>query len=279
MYFAEGTDHPFVLKPHWHDAIEIIHLVKGDYLCAFNTNSFRLKEEVFCFLGGGALHSMNCQKDYVEEALLFDPALLSSAFMDESAREILDPLRRGSLRLPLLVRGADKAFAPLQEVYGKIRSAFQCYGVEKGDQRLVHDPASQLRIKAGLLEILAILAQSGELSQADGVLDPRLESLKKVMTYIRDNYREKIYLHDLALIMNMNEQYFCRFFRKATGKTPIAYINEQRIREASLLLAGTQDPVPAVAASCGFGNQGYFIKTFKKIVGCSPLEYRKGLSQ
>lgn len=76
----------------------------------------------------------------------------------------------------------------------------------------------------------------------------------------------------------MNEQYFCRFFKKALGKSPVSYINEYRIKQAIILLQTTDLPVMDICLDCGFHNLGNFLREFKKDTGFTPLQYRKHFS-
>jgi len=73
----------------------------------------------------------------------------------------------------------------------------------------------------------------------------------------------------------MNEQYFCRFFKKALGKTPVSYINDFRIRHAATLLRTTELPVTEVCLESGFNNLGHFMKEFKKATQFTPLQFRR----
>lgn len=73
----------------------------------------------------------------------------------------------------------------------------------------------------------------------------------------------------------MNEQYFCRFFKKSLGKTPVSYINDFRIRHAATLLRTTELPVTEVCLESGFNNLGHFMKEFKKATQLTPLQFRK----
>ena len=73
----------------------------------------------------------------------------------------------------------------------------------------------------------------------------------------------------------MNEQYFCRYFKKNIGKTITEYINVIRVEKAATALAETEDKIIDIAAACGFDNTGYFIRRFKKEKGMTPSEYRK----
>ena len=102
-----------------------------------------------------------------------------------------------------------------------------------------------------------------------------MESIKTVLTYISDNYQNKIYISDLARQVNLNEQYFCRLFKKAIGRPPIAYINEYRIKQSMRLLENTDIAVTDVCLECGFNHLGNFMKEFRKLTGTTPLQYRK----
>ena len=52
--------------------------------------------------------------------------------------------------------------------------------------------------------------------------DYRVEIIKNSLAYIHQHYGEKFYVHTLAQNAGLNEQYFCRFFKKYIGKTPVA---------------------------------------------------------
>lgn len=99
-----------------------------------------------------------------------------------------------------------------------------------------------------------------------------------LLTFI-SHYGEKFYVHTLAQNAGLNEQYFCRFFKKYIGKTPVAYINEYRIGRAIILLQDTQRPVMDICLDCGFHNLGNFLKEFQKKNRKTPLQYRKSFSQ
>ena len=89
---------------------------------------------------------------------------------------------------------------------------YSTYGQENGDQYLLSGAAPQLRVRASLMNMLAVIEELGLLRYRDRKADERIQEFKKVMMYIRQNYAGRIYLSELAGIMHMNEQYFCRFF-------------------------------------------------------------------
>ena len=125
------------------------------------------------------------------------------------------------------------------------------------------------------MSILGILAEYDLLTLNDPVHNPRVELLKTMISYIRQNYQRSLSLGELAALAGMNEQYFCRFFKKSLGKTPISYINDFRIRHATTLLCTTELPVTEVCLESGFNNLGHFMKEFKKATQFTPLQFRR----
>ena len=93
-----------------------------------------------------------------------------------------------------------------------------------------------------MYRILALLAQYQLFLHPEPLCTrkkERSDQCKKLLRYIQDNYDSKIRLSDLAAILNMNPQYFCRFFKTHFHTTPISYINQYRVTQAADLLTGS----------------------------------------
>ena len=103
----------------------------------------------------------------------------------------------------------------------------------------------------------------------------QIENLKKVLSYINENYSSPIRLDELSSLVNLNTQYFCRYFKENIGKTATEYINEIRIEKAAASLLETNDKIITIAQDAGFDNIGYFIRRFRQVKGVTPSEYRK----
>ncbi len=72
---------------------------------------------------------------------------------------------------------------------------------------------------------------------------------------------------------------FCRYFKKATGKTFTQFVNEFRIVHATKLLTENPTSISDICFESGFNNFSHFNKLFKKITGKSPLKYRNEMKQ
>lgn len=257
------------IKHHWHEEIEIIYFEKGRGELKINTEPFSVDSDSFFFINSGELHSAAVDGPCRESAVLFQPRMLCFDTYDSSQSRLLQPLIRGELSFPHSLNADHPAYPAIKNEYLDIAVICRDYS-----KRLANDISSQLFLKAGLLKILAILS-SYNLIESCTADNYKVQPLKTVLAYIRSHYQEKLYIRDLAGQINMNEQYFCRFFKDSIGQSPIAYLNEYRIRQAILLLQDTDASVMDISLHCGFNNFGNFLREFKKSTNTTPLKYRQ----
>lgn len=104
------------------------------------------------------------------------------------------------------------------------------------------------------------------------------ERLRRVYGYIDDHYQQKIEVARIAGLCNLGKEAFCRYFKNATGSTFINFLNQYRISQAKrLLLQG--HTITETCYECGFESLSYFNRTFKKVAGENPSEFRKKISR
>jgi transcriptional regulator GlxA family with amidase domain len=78
----------------------------------------------------------------------------------------------------------------------------------------------------------------------------------------------------LAAIAGTSQAHFIRTFRATFGETPHRYLQRRRVERAMFLLRTTDRSVTDVCFDVGFGSLGTFSRTFRAIVGASPVAYR-----
>lgn len=98
----------------------------------------------------------------------------------------------------------------------------------------------------------------------------RLASLNK---FIENNYHRKIPLSEAAEITYFTEVSFCRYFRKMTKLTFVEYLNQFRIEKAKKMLMQHKS-ISNAASDCGFESLSYFNRTFKKVTGLNPSNFK-----
>ncbi len=74
----------------------------------------------------------------------------------------------------------------------------------------------------------------------------------------------------------MGRSSFCSFFKKASGKTFVNYLNDARLERVQELLLATPLSVAEISARVGFNDTPYFHRAFRKKFGVSPQLFRKG---
>ena len=279
IYRTHSVGKGTLVKHHWHEEVEILYFSGGEFRLEINMESFPIFSECLCFINPGELHSIitETSDSHFEDAVVFSLGILSFDSYDEAQIHLLKPIQTGKLLFPRCITPRHPAFLPVKSAFTDIMHSFgQLPSEDAPDSYFVTDNfTSQLYIKSSLLHILATLSSHRLFTPTEKDLDKRVESIKKVLTYIGDNYQNEIYISDLAKQVNLNDQYFCRLFKKAIGRSPMAYINEYRIKRARRMLEETNLAVTEVCLECGFNNLGNFLKEFRKHTQTTPLQYRK----
>jgi len=99
---------------------------------------------------------------------------------------------------------------------------------------------------------------------------------RRAMAYIHENYGSTLSRKDLADHVGVSQSYFSTCFQKETGLTPSTYLERYRIKQAKYLLESSDLSVTEIAMQVGFCDASYFSRVFRRVVGISPLSFRRG---
>jgi AraC family transcriptional regulator len=97
----------------------------------------------------------------------------------------------------------------------------------------------------------------------------------KVASYIETNLCSPIRIETLANIARLSRAHFSRSFRKNFRDSPIKYIIRRRIERAQELMLSTNASLSQITHDCGFGDQAYLCRLFRRFVGESPGTWRR----
>jgi len=101
------------------------------------------------------------------------------------------------------------------------------------------------------------------------------DKLSKAIEYMENNYyKEQIRVSKLAELSDMSVEYFRRQFHILYGIPPLKYINNLKITRSMELLETDIYPIKEIAFMCGYEDESYFSREFKKLSGCTPSEYK-----
>ena len=99
--------------------------------------------------------------------------------------------------------------------------------------------------------------------------------VNEIRAYIDAHYNDYITLGSIADALGISPYYTSHIFKEVTGYSPIQYVIRRRIGEAQSLLIGTNYSATQIATMVGYDNTNYFNTIFTKMVGISPIRYRK----
>ena len=97
----------------------------------------------------------------------------------------------------------------------------------------------------------------------------------KVVEYIRAHYAEHLNIPEIAKQFGFSQRQLERRFADTFGASPREYIIRLRTLVACEHLRNGNAPISKVALECGFYDHSSFIRHFKRILGVTPLAYRK----
>lgn len=253
----------FQFKWHYHPEYELTYIVKG--------NGYRIVGNSYEYFNDGDLVLLGNHLPHTWSGKLNDD-IKSDAVVIQFSKEFITPflgLKESLLIKNMLdtsVRGI--RFEPDEELVSKIIALTETNGVDK------------------ILKLISVLDDLSKKQPTliasnsfHNVVSKKNEMrINKVCLYIQNNFYTKISLKEVADLIFLTESNFCKFFKKATGKTYSDYLNELRINEACRLLVQTEKSINQISFECGFESLSYFNRVFLSKKEMTPSKYRKSIA-
>ncbi len=256
-----------ILECHWHEEWEFLLVTDGQAIFQVDHQQISLEKDQAIFVKHQCLHGAYPIEDggCSYKAVVFHPRFITDHTVDPVQMEFIEPFIKGRLHFPDYIFNETESE---KRIIGQLKNIFQiCEAKHFG---------YQLQAKASLWMIWAFLLETGNFTESNFNWQHKKQTakLKKILTFIHENYAEKISVRELTVIFAMSEGYFCRFFKKMMHMTPLEYIQRYRIRAVVNALKNNEMPIIDIAYNCGFHNLSYFNQTFKKYMNCTPSEFR-----
>ena len=254
-----------VLYMHWHSEMELFYLEEGDIVMTVDHEEFELQPGDGIFINSNQLHSAAMAKKGPCSfyAIVFDSTFISPAGNDIIYYRYVEPVlnKRISFSNPI-TNGADC------DILHALKQIIQQYDAKQ--------EGFELDIKSTMFQIWKhIVLHSQKSAPYPEANHEQTKRIRTVLEYIHEHFDTKITLADLSETIHLSQGQFCRFFKGVLHKSPFTYINEYRISKSCMLLRHTDKYIAEIAMLSGFETISYFNKTFLKIMGCTPLSYRK----
>lgn len=250
---------------HWHEQIQFLYFEKGRAVVRCNSKKIEVGARDLVIINGREFHyTENTGSDLVFYVIKIDLSLIHRSRADSIHTQFLGPLSQNLILFENLVKD-DK------DVLRCVNRMIEEYFGEK--------IGFELSVKAQSYDLIVLLMRGyvREIYNEDGFQLKRanLERFKNVISYIENNFTEKITLDKLSNIAGISEGHFCRLFKQITGMSAIDYVNHLRVNKAAGLIQNSDKNMTEIAMNCGFEDSNYFSRVFRKHKRVSPMDMRR----
>ncbi|MFZ5988747.1 MAG: AraC family transcriptional regulator [Bacillota bacterium] len=254
-------------EKHFHDKYEIYYLVSGERHYFIKDRVFLIKKGHLVFVNEGEMHKTTDAgaPDHQRILLYFTKDFLR---MPESPLNgIMDLLvKRQYCVLGLSLKEQQYTEKLINDMYEEIKK--QSLGFE-------------ICLLGTLMRLLVFMARCLRHHDENAYVStsPKHEKISEIVRYINTHYMEPLSIPKLSDLFYISPYYLSRVFKETTGFTLVEYINNVRIKEAQKLIVHPGLKVIEAAEKTGFGSLAHFNRVFRNIAGCSPLKYRKIMTE
>lgn len=269
----EFWDMPHFYDPlHFHEDCQITLILDGEGLIISNNSVDSFTHCDVLVFGSNMEHVLrNSEKYYIHNSKIIAKAI-TIFFDEETIRELI------------------QLIPEFRDLVSLIEAMKYGIKISLGSQSKIISLIQSLPEKQGVSKILLFLEILNQISNCNNlnvlsesilpVSNPEsMIKLKKVYDYILENFRQKIKLADVASLLNMSPNVFCKFFKNRTNKTFTGLLIEVRINQICKLLASGNFNVTEAYLMCGYNNSTNFHKHFLKVTGLTPTEYKEKLKK
>lgn len=239
-------------QPHCHDCYEIYILSDGERNVFVDDREFRTAEYDAVLFNRNVPHKSCGNSPFAGICIHFLDSYLDLYFTKKAKAELLRCFQNRILHLS-------------ETQFNKIKYyADNFIENDSGNFIILADVLNQL-----CPNITAVVLPSAANSSVNAATQSR------ILNYVEENYTEINRIDELAKKFSVSERYIYKLFRENYGTSPKERINTLKLNNVCKRLKNTSLTVKELAADSGFECYEYFLRLFRKKIGCTPAEYRK----
>lgn len=238
---------------HFHSFYELEFITSGTGYYKINNKAFDIRKGALFLTTPADYHTYSLQPE--ETIRLFNLQFYPSLLCDE----VKSILYKQTEPIALCLEGKD-----YDEIFSKLNNIVEVYSHKKPMYEIV----LRNEIENLCISLIYMLNTAKSSIDEDYII-------RKVIIYIRDNYRNRLTLDGIAEYAGLSKYYLSRIFSAAMGLSLSAYIRNVRLDVAANLLKSSELSVKEISYKTGFKNSNYFTDAFTKKFMVSPREYRK----
>lgn len=249
---------------HWQKSVEVIYVKKGCGCIQLGMETGDAEEGDIFVIPPGTLHALRSLHGHVMEYenIIFDVDFLGGGAADICAQEYLVPLQTGSLFGPVRISREESGYGALA---GCLRQAEELCGMRTAGY--------ELGVKAAALQFLWLLVR--RFPKPPHAETEDIRRLKRILECVEKEFANDLTIPAMAELCGLSESHFMRWFKKMTGVSFAAYLNERRLAAAAEVLRRSDEKIVTVAQNAGFRNLSNFNRQFLARYGVTPGQYRR----
>ncbi len=268
IHYIEPDEY-FKTENEHHDFWELVYLDKGRLTCVANDKSISLSDGDIIFHKPNEIHSFLANAKEPTGILVISFECLSAAIQFFSGKVLrLNQKQKQFVReiIKIALKTYDVTF----------------YNTDTDYMQLLKNPTlgGEQLIK-NYLEMLLIDVMRAQTETEDGndvflqEQDLNNKLAEDIIKILKNNVYSRLSIDDIAKTISYSKAYIFRQFKMATGKSVMEYYLDIKIKVAKELIINNELSVKEISEKLSFDTPNYFTKTFKKLVGVTPTEYRK----
>lgn len=241
------------VKKHWHKSIELLFVLEGEVDVLINDKKYNLKEENVILINSNDIHE-----------LISDHAVLIALQIDLDEFEIDDEIKKMNFDCNSLT-SSKQSFEKIKRLIANMIFANSI----QDESTLIYNSSLSYALIGELIRNFKAPEQQQQLET-----NKYLDRLKSILNYIRENYRNKITLSEIAEREHLSIPYLSSFFNKYMGMNFTSYYDKIRIEYAVNDLITSDLSIEEIAIKHGFSETRSFVRAFKKEYNVLPSIYR-----
>jgi len=257
-----------------HHYFELCYVSSGRTVVQIQDRVFPVRKGDLVVIGSNLYHNRidppNSQSRLT--VLFFEPELICTSDGTGEEVQLLMPFLAQKSDFPHVIAACSSLPAEVDSLVHRIHNELPATSVR-----------GRLTVKTYLKMILVLLVNhyAAYLGTREDLNRKRadLERLRPLFDYVEKHYNSPIQVEDAAHLCAMSNSHFMYFFKRTTGQSFLCYVNHFRIAKAQVLLTSTDKPLATITQEVAFCNQSYFGMVFRKLVGVTPLAYRRRLGK
>jgi AraC-like DNA-binding protein len=124
--------------------------------------------------------------------------------------------------------------------------------------------------------VVGVMGTTHSLSEKRGTFLANAR-ISQAVERIQKSYAKRLPMSALAAMCGLSERQFRRQFQQVFEMSPQEFIHKTRVKAGCKLLKQSDAPIASIATDCGFCDQSSFTHYFRRYLGITPLQFRKGL--